>query len=44
MFELDKHCTRAFNALTAPLDYAPYVRNSGFTSGRISRVLKMQRC
>lgn len=31
-------------SLTAPLDYIPYVRNSGFTTGQISRVLKMKRC
>jgi hypothetical protein len=30
-------------SLSAPLDYAPYVRNSGFTSGQVSRVLKMKR-
>ncbi|KVE40858.1 hypothetical protein [Burkholderia sp. BDU5] len=31
-------------SLTAPLDYTPYVRNSGFTIGQVSRVLKMKRC
>ncbi|MGZ2746657.1 hypothetical protein [Burkholderia stagnalis] len=31
-------------SLTAPLDYAPYVRNSGLTIGQVSRVLKMERC
>ncbi|NTX25897.1 hypothetical protein HT746_01835 [Burkholderia pyrrocinia] len=30
--------------LTAPLDCAPYVRNSGFTPGQISRVPKLKRC
>lgn len=30
-------------SLTAPLDYAKYVENSGFTLGQISRVLKMKR-
>jgi hypothetical protein len=31
-------------SLTASLDCAPYVRGSGFTSGQVSRVLKMKRC
>ncbi|WP_063533434.1 hypothetical protein [Burkholderia sp. MSMB1589WGS] len=31
-------------SLIAPLDYTPYVRNSGFTIGQVSRVLKMKRC
>lgn len=31
-------------SLTVPLDYAAYVRNSSFTPGQISRVLKMKRC
>ncbi|CAD6560220.1 hypothetical protein LMG27952_07074 [Paraburkholderia hiiakae] len=31
-------------SLTAPLDCAPYARNTGFTSGQVSRVLKMKRC
>ncbi|MBR8165673.1 hypothetical protein [Burkholderia vietnamiensis] len=31
-------------SLTAPLDCAPYARNSGFTPGQVSRVLKMKRC
>ena len=31
-------------SLTAPLDCAPYVRNSSFTPGQISRVLKLKRC
>ncbi|WP_069268964.1 hypothetical protein [Paraburkholderia nodosa] len=31
-------------SLTAPLDCAPYVSNSGFTPGQVSRVLKMRRC
>ncbi|WP_322082259.1 DUF6697 family protein [Burkholderia sp. BCC1972] len=30
-------------SLTAPLDCAPYVRNSGFTAAQISRVLKLKR-
>ena len=30
-------------SLTAPLDYEKYVKNSGFTLGQISRVLKMKR-
>ncbi|MGU7770712.1 hypothetical protein ACV229_11090 [Burkholderia sp. MR1-5-21] len=30
-------------SLTVPVDYAPYVRNSGFTTGQVSRVLKMKR-
>ncbi|EDT06108.1 conserved hypothetical protein [Burkholderia ambifaria IOP40-10] len=31
-------------SLTAPLDCAPYARNSNFTSGQISRVLELKRC
>jgi hypothetical protein len=31
-------------SLVAPLDCAPYIRNSGFTAGQVSRVLKMKRC
>ncbi|CAM2157413.1 conserved protein of unknown function [Pararobbsia alpina] len=31
-------------SLTAPMDYAPYVRNSSFTTNQVSRVLKMKRC
>jgi hypothetical protein len=31
-------------SLTAPLDCAPYARNTGFTSAQVSRVLKMKRC
>lgn len=31
-------------SLTAPVDYAPYVQNSSFTIGQISRVLRMKRC
>jgi len=34
----------AGESLTAPLDCAPYVRNSSFTSGQVSRILKMKRC
>ncbi|MDN7849140.1 DUF6697 family protein [Burkholderia seminalis] len=30
-------------SLTAPLDCAPYMRNSGFTAAQISRVLKLER-
>jgi hypothetical protein len=30
-------------SLTAPLDYEKYIKNSGFTLGQISRVLKMKR-
>lgn len=30
-------------SLTAPLDCAPYVRNSGFTAAQVSRVLKLKR-
>ena len=30
-------------SLTAPVDYAKYVENSGFTPGQISRVIKMKR-
>jgi hypothetical protein len=30
-------------SLTAPVDYAKYLENSGFTLGQISRVLKMKR-
>jgi hypothetical protein len=30
-------------SLTAPLECAPYARNSGFTAGQVSRVLKMKR-
>jgi hypothetical protein len=28
-------------SLTAPLDYAPYMKNTGFSVGQVSRVLKM---
>jgi hypothetical protein len=31
-------------ALVAPLDCAPYVRNTGFTAAQVSRVIKMKRC
>lgn len=31
-------------SLTVPLDCAPYIRNTGFTSGQVSRVLKMKPC
>ncbi|MGH8781455.1 hypothetical protein [Paraburkholderia sp.] len=31
-------------SLIAPVDYAPYVQNSSFTMGQISRVLRMKRC
>jgi len=31
-------------SLTAPVDCAPYAKGTSFTSGQISRVLKMQRC
>lgn len=31
-------------SLTIPLDYDTFVRNSGLTSGQVSRVLKMKRC
>jgi hypothetical protein len=31
-------------SLTTPLDCAPYARGTSFTSGQVSRVLKMQRC
>jgi len=31
-------------SLTAPLDYAEYVKDSGFTQGQISRVIKLRRC
>ncbi|KVN85461.1 hypothetical protein [Burkholderia ubonensis] len=30
-------------SLTVPLDYQQHVRNSGFTTGQVSRVLKMKR-
>ena len=30
-------------SFTAPVDYAKYVENSGFTPGQISRVIKMKR-
>ncbi|WP_233829052.1 hypothetical protein [Paraburkholderia sp. ZP32-5] len=30
-------------SMTAPVDYAPYVENSSFTLGQISRVIKMKR-
>ncbi|KVU97538.1 hypothetical protein WK75_00300 [Burkholderia ubonensis] len=30
-------------SLTIPLDYQQLVRNSGFTTGQVSRVLKMKR-
>jgi hypothetical protein len=31
------------DSFTAPLDYAPYVRHSSFTTNQVSRVLKMKR-
>ncbi|HEY3598627.1 MAG TPA: DUF6697 family protein [Paraburkholderia sp.] len=31
-------------SLTAPLECEPYSRNSSFTVGQISRVIKMKRC
>jgi hypothetical protein len=31
-------------SLVAPLECAPYVRNTGFTAAQVSRVLKMKRC
>jgi len=31
-------------SLTAPLECAPYARNSSFTTGQISRVIKLKRC
>lgn len=31
-------------SFVAPLDCAPYIRNSGFTAGQVSRVLRMKRC
>jgi hypothetical protein len=31
-------------SLIAPLDCAPYVRNSSFTPGQVSRVIKLRRC
>ncbi|WP_321949333.1 hypothetical protein [Paraburkholderia sp. J10-1] len=31
-------------SLTARLDCAPYARNTAFTPGQVSRVLKMKRC
>jgi hypothetical protein len=30
-------------SFTAPIDYAKYVQNTGFTLGQISRVIKMKR-
>lgn len=35
---------KASESLTAPVDCAPYARGTSFTSGQISRVVKMQRC
>jgi hypothetical protein len=34
----------ATESLSAPPDCAPYVHNSSFTAGQISRVIKMRRC
>jgi hypothetical protein len=34
----------ATESLTAPLDCAPYARNTSFTAGQISRVIKLKRC
>ena len=31
------------DSMTSPADYAPYVRNSSFTTGQVSRVIKMKR-
>ncbi len=31
-------------SLTAPLECAPYALNSSFTTGQISRVIKLKRC
>jgi hypothetical protein len=31
-------------SLTAPLETAPYARNTSFTVGQLSRVIKMKRC
>jgi hypothetical protein len=34
----------AGESLTSPLDCATYARNSGFTVGQVSRVIKLKRC
>jgi hypothetical protein len=34
----------AAESLTAPLDCAPYARNTSFTSGQVSHVIKLKRC
>jgi hypothetical protein len=31
------------DSMTAPADYVEFVRNSGFTLGQISRVIRMKR-